>query len=247
PGTLVWSDEFNDVADGKPDLTKWGYDLGGSGFGNHELQQYTDRVANAFVANGELVIKAQCEAYEGMQFTSARLTTKFKGDIGPGHRIDVRAKLPTGRGTWPAIWMLPSDWKFGNWPSSGEIDIMEHVGCDVGKVHGTVHTKSYNHMLNTQRGGTRTVADVEAWHVYSVVWKEAAISFYIDGVAYHTFVNEGTGFTEWPFSERFHVILNVAVGGDWGGYCLGGRAPSCADDTEMGVPQHMFVDYVRIY
>ena len=139
--TLVWQDEF-DIADGLPDATKWGYDVGGDGWGNGESQYYTEaRKENARVEGGKLVIEAIKESHQGAAYTSARLVTRGKGDWLYG-RVVVRAKLPPrGNGTWPAIWMLPTDWKYGGWPKSGELDIMEHVGHDMGKVHATVHTE----------------------------------------------------------------------------------------------------------
>ena len=142
---LVWSDEFDYT--GLPNSEKWSYDVGGSGWGNNELQYYTEnRTENARVENGNLIIEARKESYGGNNYTSARLITKSQGDWLYG-KIEVRAKLPGGRGAWPAIWMLPTDWAYGGWPSSGEIDIMEYVGYDPGVVHGTVHTESYNHTL----------------------------------------------------------------------------------------------------
>ncbi|HKK09642.1 MAG TPA: glycoside hydrolase family 16 protein, partial [Bacteroidales bacterium] len=158
---LVWSDEFN--KEGAPNPEKWGYDVGGHGWGNNELQNYTDSRANSFVQDGKLTIKA---VKSNESWTSARLVTKGKGDWLYG-RIEVKAKLPEGRGTWPAIWMLPTDWAYGGWPSSGEIDIMEHVGYEMGKVHGTIHTEAYNHSIGTQKGGSIEVENVATqFHVY---------------------------------------------------------------------------------
>ena len=140
-----------------PDASKWGYDAGGHGWGNKELQFYTkQRKENARVENGHLIIEARREDWEGRHYTSARLITKGKGDWTYG-RVEVSAKLPSGRGTWPAIWMLPTGWEYGNWPSSGEIDIMEHVGFDADVVHASVHTKSYNHSINTHKTAKITV------------------------------------------------------------------------------------------
>lgn len=238
PGwSLVWSDEFD--GNGLPDPGKWGYDVGGSGWGNGEAQYYTEgRIENARVENGRLVIEARRENFGGMKYTSARLVTRNKGDWTYG-RMQVRALLPGGRGTWPAVWMLPTDWRHGGWPDSGEIDIMEHVGFDPGNVHGTVHTKSFNHMIGTQKGGTTWVGDAtSAFHDYVVEWNPSRIDFYVDGHRYYSFANEGTGYQAWPFDERFHLILNIAVGGAWGGV-MG------IDDGSF--PQRMLVDYVRVY
>ncbi|ACL69028.1 glycoside hydrolase family 16 [Halothermothrix orenii H 168] len=235
--TLVWSDEFNYT--GFPDPDKWSYDVGGHGWGNGEKQYYTEkRKENVWVEDGRLIIMARKEDYKGNKYTSARLVTRNKGDWLYG-RIEVRAKLPRGRGTWPAIWMLPTGWIYGNWPSSGEIDIMEHVGYDMGVVHGSVHTRSYNHRLGTHKTNTIRVEEVDKkFHVYSIEWYPGKILFFVDNIHYFTFRNEGTGWREWPFDQPFHLILNIAVGGAWGGQ-------KGIDDSIW--PQSMEVDYVRGY
>jgi len=237
--TLVWSDEFD--TDGLPDPTKWTYDVGGSGWGNNELQYYTeDRLENARVENGILTIEAIKENYgRSNEYTSARLLST--GDAGSWlyGRVEVRAKLPAGRGTWPAIWMLPTDWVYGGWPDSGEIDIMEHVGYDMQRVHGTVHTEDYNHMLGTQVGTSIIGTNVDTeFHVYALEWRPDRIDVFYDDTLYFTFFNEGTGSATWPFDQRFHLILNIAVGGNWGG-------AQGVDETIW--PQKMEVDYVRVY
>jgi beta-glucanase (GH16 family) len=233
---LVWSDEFDYT--GLPDPARWGYDEGGHGWGNNELQYYTrNRTQNARVENGVLIIEALKEAYSGRDYTSARLVSRGKGDWLYG-RIEVKAKLPKGRGTWSAIWMLPTDWAYGNWPSSGEIDIMEHVGYDIQKIYGTAHTEAYNHKLGTQKGGSFTGNDWETgFHVYAVEWDETTINFLVDNQKYYTFVNEGS-WEKWPFDKRFHLILNLAIGGSWG-------AVQGVDDNIF--PTRMEVDYVRVY
>jgi len=131
-------------------------------------------------------------------------------------RFQVHARLPTARGSWPAIWMLPTHQKYGSWPASGEIDIMEHVGHDLGIVHGTVHTEQFNHMKNTQVGKQIRI-DVAEWHIYEIEWSEAGIDFLVDGQQYHHFSNTRSGSKAWPFDHHFHLVLNVAVGGSWGG------------------------------
>ncbi|MFN7330225.1 MAG: family 16 glycosylhydrolase, partial [Bacteroidota bacterium] len=151
PPKLVWADEFD--FEGVPDSTKWSYDLGDGcphvcGWGNNEAQYYTQRTKNVRIENGNLVIEAHQNSINGRAYSSARIISKHKGDWLYG-RVEVRAKLPKGRGTWPAIWMLPTDWKYGGWPTSGEIDIMEHVGYDQGVIHGTLHCKKYNHIQQT--------------------------------------------------------------------------------------------------
>ena len=233
--TPVWEDNFN--TNGIPDPIKWGYDVGGSGWGNNELQYYTAS-GNARADNGNLVIEAKKENNSGREFTSARLVTKGKGDFLYG-RIEVRAKLPKGRGTWPAIWMLSSDQEYGNWPASGEIDIMEHVGYDPNKVHSSIHTSAYNHVINTQKTASLVIPTAtDAFHIYRIDWTPYAIRSYIDGVKYFEFINEGKGFTAWPFDKKQFLILNIAVGGDWGG--VQGVDPTI-------FPASMLIDYVKVY
>ncbi|KAA2240379.1 glycoside hydrolase family 16 protein [Chitinophaga agrisoli] len=234
--TPVWADEFNYT--GAPDTTKWGYDIGGRGWGNNELQYYTAGGHNANVANGVLTITAKKEAMEGRNYTSARMVTKHKGDFLYG-RFEIKAKLPAGRGTWPAIWMLPTDWAYGNWPKSGEIDIMEHVGYDQDNIHITAHTESYYFKINTQKTATKYIQQAStAFHVYRLDWLPDVMRGYIDDVQVFKFKNENTGYKAWPFDKRFHLLLNVAVGGDWGGQ-------KGVDDAIF--PTAMEVDYVRVY
>lgn len=234
---LVWSDEFNYT--GLPDSTKWGYDIGGSGWGNNEKQFYTEkRLKNASVKNGVLSITAVKESFEGMNYTSARLVSKNKGDWKYG-RFEIKAKLPKGRGVWPAIWMLPTDWKYGGWPESGEIDIMENVGYLPDSVFGTVHTGAYNHAIGTQKGTKAFRKDLaDAFHVYILEWNENEIKISIDKEHYFTFQNEKKSPREWPFDQPFHLLMNIAVGGNWGGK-MG------IDDSIF--PQSMEVDWVRVY
>jgi len=233
---LVWSDEFNYT--GLPDNSKWNYDVGGDGWGNNELQYYTRaRTENTRVENGHLIIQAHKENYGGKAYTSARLITKSKGDWLYG-KIEVKAKLPGGTGAWPAIWMLSTDWEYGDWPASGEIDIMEYVGYDPGIVHGTVHTEDYNHMINTQVGRSRQVSDAETtFHVYSLTWTDEKIEIYVDETNYFTFY-ANSDYKKWPFDKRFHLLLNIAVGGNWGGI-------EGVEDTIF--PIQMEIDYVRVY
>ncbi|HEY3401859.1 MAG TPA: glycoside hydrolase family 16 protein [Ohtaekwangia sp.] len=234
--TLVWSDEFNYT--GKPDPSKWSYDLGSqnNGWGNNELQYYTEDEKNVTVKNDMLIIEA---VKEEKGYTSARIVSKGKGDWVYG-RIDVRAKLPKGKGTWPAIWMLSSNWKYGGWPESGEIDIMEHVGYDPGVVHGTIHTVLYNHMKQTQKEGITKVLDCQdTFHTYSLDWTENKMDFLIDDNVYYTITRDPKeDFNGWPFDQPFYLILNLAVGGNWGG-------KEGIDESIW--PQRMEVDYVRVY
>ncbi len=233
---LVWSDEFE--YEGSPDASKWNYDIGGHGWGNNELQYYTSRLNNVRVGDGVLTIEAKLENYSGLKYTSTRIISKNKGDWLYA-RIEVKAKLPSGRGTWPAIWMLPTDWEYGDWPRSGEIDIMEHVGYDQGNVHGTVHTEAYNHSIGTQVGDQLYIGDCsDEFHVYRIEWTPDIIDFYIDENKYFTFLNSGGDYTKWPFDKRFHLLMNIAVGGSWGGV-------QGVDDSIF--PQKMEIDYVRVY
>lgn len=239
---LVWSDEFN--YKGLPDTAKWGYDLGDGCpnncyWGNNELQYYhANRSENARVENGLLVIEARKEKAGSMEYTSARMVSKHKGDWTYG-RIAVRAKLPKGRGVWPAIWMLPTDWSYGGWPESGEIDIMEFVGYMPDSIFGSLHTKAFNHVQGTQiTKGIYSNTVSSDFHEYSIEWNADKIDFYFDGRKYHTFYNPKEGWEKWPFDRNFHLILNIAVGGNWGGI--------------MGVdpaiwPQQMQIDYVRVF
>jgi beta-glucanase (GH16 family) len=237
---LVWSDEFNST--GKPDTLKWGYDLGVGnpvGWGNNELECYTNDERNARVEDGKLIIEARKDSMEGKSFTSARLVTKKKADWLYG-RIEAKAKLPFGKGTWPAIWMLPTEAKYGGWPSCGEIDIMEHVGYDPGIVHGTIHTEAYNHIKHTQKEGKITVAGVDStFHVYAINWTENKIDFIVDDNVYHTVTKEeGEDYKGWPFDQPFYLIMNIAVGGGWGG----------KEGVDENIwPQKMEVDYIRVY
>jgi len=231
----TWADEFD--YNGKPDSTKWGYDTGGNGWGNNELEYYTSG-DNSTVANGVLTIEARKEEKDGMHYTSSRMVTKNKADFLYG-RFEIRAKLPTGKGMWPAIWMLPTDWAYGDWPASGEVDIMEQVGYDPDTIHISVHTKSFNHVIGTQKTSRTGVSTATSdFHVYRVDWTPYAISGFIDGKKSFEFSNTGNGPDEWPFDKRFHLLLNIAVGGNWGGQ-------HGVDDTAF--PAKMDVDYVRVY
>lgn len=250
---LVWNDEFDA---GEIDMQKWTPDIWPARTVNDEDQAYTARAKNLRVENGMLVIEAHKEDYEGAAYTSGRLHSSGKADFLYG-RFEVRAKLPRGQGTWSAIWMLPSDpftyattctddedWQGSDvcdaWPNSGEIDIMEHVGYQMGHVHGTVHTKAYYWVEWEQRKGRILFDDVaDEFHVYAMEWSPERIDIFVDDSLYFTYVNEDKGWEEWPFDQAFHLILNVAIGGGWG------RAGGPIDDSIF--PQRMFVDYARVY
>lgn len=232
---LIWSDEFN--AKGLPDATKWNYDTGGSGFGNEEAQFYTkDRLENARTENGKLIIEARKEDRENKKYTSARLLTKGKFSFRYG-TVEVRAKLPKGRGTWPAIWMMSEDMK--KWPDDGELDIMEHVGYHQGYIHASVHTKKYNHIMQTQKTDTLFVKDAsEKFHVYKADWSPEKIEVYVDDKKFFTYENKEKTLGAWPFDKPYFIILNLAVGGFWGG-------KEGIDDKIF--PQRFEIDYVRVY
>ncbi|MBC7651943.1 MAG: glycoside hydrolase family 16 protein, partial [Deinococcales bacterium] len=187
---------------------------------------------------GNLTITAKKESFSGRDYTSSRMITKGKGDWLYG-RFEVRAKLPKGRGTWPAIWMLSSDEGYGTWPASGEIDIMEHVGYDANNVHASVHTSAYNHTRGTQKTASKIIPGAtDEFSIYRIDWTPYAVRGYIDNVKYFEFINENTGFTTWPFNKKFFMILNLAVGGNWGG----------AQGVDASVfPASLVVDYVKVY
>ena len=238
---LIWSDEFD--GSGAPDSTKWSYDLGDGcpdlcGWGNNEGQYYTNRPQNVRRENGNLIIEARKENFQNSNYTSARILTRGNAAWKYG-LFEIRAELPSGRGTWPAIWMLPEHWKYGGWPASGEIDIMEHVGHEPERIYATVHTKAFNHLAGTQDTDTLQVSDAESsFHTYAIEWTPDEIRWLVDGREYASFENQHKTFAEWPFDQPFHLILNIAVGGNWGG-------TKGIDDTIW--PQRMLVDYVRVY
>ncbi|MGB5578731.1 MAG: family 16 glycosylhydrolase [Woeseiaceae bacterium] len=250
---LVWSDEFDGEA---LDEEKWSPNIWPARKVNDEDQAYTPREKNLRVEDGKLIIEAHKEDYEGANYTSGRAHSDGKGDFLYG-RFEIRAKLPRGQGSWPAIWMLPSDpyrysttcedgedWQGSStcnaWPNSGEIDIMEHVGYQMGHVHGTVHNEAYYWLKWEQRKGRILLDNVDtAYHVYALEWTPERIDAYVDDSHYFTYVNENTGWQAWPYDQPFHLILNIAVGGAWG------RAGGPIDDTIF--PQQMLVDYVRVY
>ncbi|MFM8450272.1 MAG: family 16 glycosylhydrolase [Haliscomenobacter sp.] len=243
-GTLVWSDEFN--YEGLPDSTRWGYDVGDGcprvcGWGNNEQQFYTEKnLRNARVENGSLVIEAHQEPTGGKPYSSARLVTRGKQTWTYG-RIEIRAKLPAGKGTWPAAWMLPEVWSYGEWPACGEIDIMEYVGYAPDSLFGTVHTQAFNHLNGTQKGArVQWPTPLEnVFHIYSIDWTPDYISFLCDDTPYFRFDRmPGSDYKSWPFDQPFHLILNLAVGGNWAG--------SRGIDTDIW-PRRMEVDYVRVY
>lgn len=277
--SLVWQDEFNGS---EIDLSKWGFEVNCWGGGNAEQQCYTDRSENAFVKDGVLSITAKKESFTGpsqvngdmsetatLPYTSARLRTLKKGDWKYG-RFEIMAKLPQGQGTWPAIWMLPTDWGYGGWAGSGEIDIMEAVNLNTqsdedgvlagqleNRVHGTLH---YGRAWpeNVYSGKAFHLPDdlnpADDFHEYAIEWQEGEIRWYVDDIHFATqrdtgwytqYMNDDgllvNGQGSAPFDQRFHLILNLAVGGAWAG-----------NVNEKGIdesvfPQALEIDYVRVY
>jgi len=253
-GKLLWSDEFDYEGPPNPDL--WNINVWPARKVNDEDQAYTARPKNLRVKDGKLIIEAHLEDYDDASYTSGRIDSSGNGDVFYG-RVEVRAKLPAGKGTWPAIWMLPSDpyryattcepgedWQGSStcnaWPNSGEIDVMEHVGYQMNHVHGTVHNQAYYWMKWEQRKG-RIIADgvADDFHTYALEWTPDEIRIFLDDHLYFIYTNENSGWEAWPFDHPFNLILNVAVGGMWG------RSGGGIDDTIF--PVRMEVDYVRVY
>ena len=244
PWKLTWSDEFNGPEGSLPDPAKWAFVTGGHGFGNSELEQYTARAENAHVEHGHLVITARQESFTGTdgvtrEYTSARLQTKDKFAQKYG-RFEARIKLPKGQGMWPAFWMLGDDISSAGWPQCGEIDIMENVGYEPGKVHGTLHGPRYSG--DSPLTGAYTLPGGEAfsddYHVFAVEWDEAGLRFFVDDHLYETQTPDSIpGSKRWVFDHPFFLLLNLAVGGRW---------PKNPDATTQ-FPQTMLVDYVRVY
>ena len=231
---LVWSDEFD--VDGQPNPNKWTYNIGngGNGWGNNESQYYTKRPENVTINNGLLKITAKRENYNGHSYTSTRMLTRGLFEFTYG-RVVARAKLPLGGGTWPAIWMLGANFSTVGWPACGEIDIMEHVGNNQGKIHGSIHNNSsYGATVNT---GTKYVSDVSSeFHLYSVNWTEEEISFFIDDNLFYTYRPNVQNDATWPFDKDHFIILNLAMGGTFGG----------AIDPEFS-ESSLEIDYIRVY
>lgn len=230
-----WQSEFD--KNGFPDTSKWSYNTGGHGWGNNEKQFYT-REKNVFTKNGLLYIVSKKESYNGADYTSARMVTKNKGDFLYG-RMEVKARLPQGRGLWPAIWMLPTTNQYGEWPASGEIDIMEQVGFDEKNIHFSIHNEAFNWMKSTQKTAQKIIPTATAdFHSYRMDWTPDYIKGFIDGIEYFEFLNDGKGPDHWPFDHPFYLVLNIAVGGNWGG-------EKGIDSTLF--PAVMLVDFVRYY
>ena len=233
---LVWSDDFESSKPALPDRTKWSYETGAGGWGNNEIQNYISGVSGtdtcALVSNGILKIIAK---KRGSEVISIRMNTTNSWLYG---YFEARLKVPTGKGTWPAFWMMPKN--FTSWPLDGEIDIMEYVGYRPNVVQSSVHTMSYNHSIGTEKTAMKTISNAETeFHVYALEWTAEKITGFVDGTAYFTFQNDMKNYKNtWPFNAPFYLKLNMAWGGNWGG--LQG-----IDETKL--PATYEIDYVRVY
>jgi len=240
--TLVWADEFEQADGSAPDSNKWVYDLGGKGWGNNELETYTNRRTNSWIEGGQLIIAAHHETYAGADgikrnYTSARLKTQGRAAWTFG-RMEARIKLPRGQGIWPAFWMLGTNISTARWPTCGEIDIMENIGREPNIVHGTVHGPGYSGGEGIGIGLTNAVPVADDFHLYAIEWEAARIRWFMDDQLFFTLTPADLpGGAQWVFDHPHYLILNLAVGGAW---------PGNPDDTTR-FPQLMVVDYVRVY
>jgi beta-glucanase (GH16 family) len=240
---LVWADEFNGAEGSGPDVKKWITIEDGSGFGNNELEYYTPRAVNVHVEKGKLLLTARKEPYTGKngakEYTSGRIESRGKFELQYG-RVEARLKLPKGQGIWPAFWMLGTDFATESWPACGEIDIMENIGSEPDKVHGSLHGPGYSG--GNPLGGVYTLPDgkrfSDDYHVFALEWEPKEIRFYVDGNLYETqkAAELPTG-KRWVFDHPFFIVLNIAVGGFWPG----------VPDAATSFPQTMAVDWVRVY
>jgi beta-glucanase (GH16 family) len=237
--TLSWADEFNAPS---LDATAWTFDTGDGcpnlcGWGNNELEYYTNRPDNIFFQDGKMLIEARKETFNGKQYTSTKIKTDGKKTFKYG-RIDIRAKLPKGKGIWPALWMLPQNNVYGGWPRSGEIDIMELVGHEPNKVYATVHYGPGPGSIQIGRNYTLAAGTFyDEFHVFSLEWKQNQMKFFIDGNLYSTVNSTDVGGNIYPFNEQFFFVINLAVGGNWPGN----------PDATTNFPQWLIVDYIRVY
>ena len=236
---LVWSDEFNQPDGSAPDPAKWRYDVGGTGWGNDELEYYNTSTNNARIEGGHLVIEARQENYGGKNYTSARLLTKGKWSWTYG-RIEARIKVPKGQGIWPAFWMMGTNVASAGWPNCGEIDIMENIGREPGTVHGTIHGPGYSGAGGiggpfVLSGGASFSDD---FHLFAIQWETNRIRWFVDNEPYFSVTPASLpAGAQWVFNAPQFLLLNVAVGGGWPGN----------PDRTIRFPQRMLVDYVRVY
>ena len=233
---MVWNEEFN--TPGLPDSTKWSYESGK--IRNNELQYYTvKRLENARIEDSVLVIEARKEKYSGADYTSASIISKGIGDWKYG-KIEISAKVPTGKGTWPALWMMPTNSAYGTWPHSGEIDIMEYVGFEPQYLHYTCHFEGTNGSGH-QSSGSKSASIVNPFNKFikfAIIWTPDKIEWYANDVKYHQYLRSSDDPRVWPFNKEFYLILNLAYGGTWGG-------TAGIDDTKL--PHKFLIDYVRVY
>jgi hypothetical protein len=241
PGTyagysLVWSDEFNGST---VNSANWSFESGNNnGWGNNELENYTSRTQNAFVSQGNLIIEARQESYQGNNYTSARMITKGNKVFTFG-RIDIRAKLPKGKGMWPALWLLGSNIDAVGWPACGEIDMMELLGQETNKIYGTLHWGA-DFASHLSKGTTYTLSSGsfdEEFHVFSLIWKQDSIKMYVDDTEFFSAVKNDIAGNNDPFNNSFFFIFNIAVGGNF---------PGNPDGTTT-FPQRMVIDYIRVF
>lgn len=236
---MVWADEFS--AGTRPDLARWGYEYGAGGWGNNELQNYTARSVNVrvdSVTEGKLIIEAWRDWYQNVEYSSGRIFSKQSWTYG---KFEFRAKLPPGRGTWPALWLLPVSKVYGNalWPDNGEIDVMESVGYDPNRVHCSIHCKNYNGLIGNTPSNSTVLQDVyDTYHTYVTEWTPHEIRSYADGALVLRYLRSGGAWQRWPFNQPFALRLNVAVGGNWGGQQ--GVDPNA-------FPTKLQVDWIRVY
>ena len=238
---LVWADEFDQPDGSAPDPAKWNHQQGGAGWGNGELQHYTNSTENSFIQDGMLMIRAKQESMMGRDFTSARLNTQFKGDWTFG-RFEIHARLPNTQGIWPAFWLLPSRARYGSGAAGGEIDIMELIGSEPGRTYATLHFGNPAERSSGYYDLPSGTAFSDDFHVFALEWEPDEIRWYVDDVLFHSE-------TEWfttgkrdamhpaPFDQDFYLLINVAVGGHW---------PGSPDDTSV-FPQVLLVDYIRVF
>jgi len=234
--TLAWSDEFNTSGISS---ANWSFEMGNNnGWGNNELEYYTDRTQNAFVSSGNLIIEARAESFGGKNYTSARMITKSKQAFKFG-RIDIRARMPKGKGIWPALWMLGNNIDAVGWPACGEMDILEMLGHEPNKIFGTMHWGN-TVQSHASKGSSYTLSAGsfdQQFHVYSLIWKQDDIRVLVDDQEYVHVTSVDVQGSNYPFNSNFFFIFNIAVGGSW---------PGSPDGTTV-FPQRMLVDYVRVF
>lgn len=237
--TLAWSDEFNSTS---LDMNAWTAETGDGcpalcGFGNNELQYYTNPPNNLYFQDGKMIIEAKAETFGGKNYTSSRIKTAGKKFFKFG-RIDIRAILPKGKGIWPAFWMLPESNVFGGWPRSGEIDLMENIGHEPSRVYGTIHYGPGPGSIQISRNYNLPAGLFnDEFHVFSFEWEQDVMKWYVDGNLYSTVNKADLGAQNYPFNENFYFLINLAVGGNWPG----------SPDANTYFPQFLIVDYIRIY